>query len=70
MSIFNLDDHYNQERYRYEDRKCFHMQTIKSGQRWNYPFLFHMITARSFWFIGQPGHRDNWFKEGICICQK
>ena len=60
MSLFNLDDHYNQTRYRHE-RDGFVMSTIKDGQRWNYPFLFGMAANKGYWFNTQAGHKSHWF---------
>lgn len=64
MRFEKWDDHYNQEPYRYETNRGCTLNTIKPGQRWNYPFLFHMIAAPSFWYNTQPGHKDFWFIEG------
>lgn len=59
MSLFDLDDHYNQERYRYERDKCV-ISTRQSGQRRNYPFLFNRQVTM-FYFNTQHGHKNEWF---------
>ncbi len=59
MTIHNIDDHYNQDQFRYE-RNGFVVQSKPAGARWNYPFFFNREAKPAFFFNTQLGHISKW----------
>lgn len=62
MSIFNLDDHYNQTPYRLE-KDDVGIRTLPPGRHyfWNDTLIFNRSANPMFIFNTQPGFRDKWF---------
>lgn len=65
MSLFKLDDHYNQSRYKWEWRHGSIIQLLEISERGWWPFIFNREAKSTFWYNTQLGHRSKWLKENI-----